>query len=101
MVHSTAPVFGGGGNWVGERRLPVWKSQEEGVVLVVLNSGELSVDDASTFVQVLRYYHVHVTERKKVVEVILQGYCGNRCFLLERACYDDAVDTVGCGFGDS
>ena len=34
MVHSTAPVFGGGGNWVGDRRLSIWKSPEEGVVLV-------------------------------------------------------------------
>ena len=49
-MHYTAPVFSGGGDRVGERRLPVWKLQEEGVVLTVLNCGELAVDHTSTFV---------------------------------------------------
>ena len=38
-MHSTAPVFSGGGNWVGEGRLPIGKLQEEGVILVVVNCG--------------------------------------------------------------
>ena len=49
-MHSTAPVFSAGGDRVGERRLPVWKLQEEGFVLTVLNCGVLAVDHTSTFV---------------------------------------------------
>ena len=49
-MHSTAPVFSGSRDRVGERRLPIWKLQEEGVVLIVLDCGELAVDHTSTFV---------------------------------------------------
>ena len=35
---------------VGECRLPIWKLQEEGVVLTVLDGRQLAVDHTSTLV---------------------------------------------------
>ena len=50
IVHSTAPVFSDSGDRVGERRLPIWKLQEEGVVLTVLDGCQLAIDHTSTLV---------------------------------------------------
>ena len=99
-MHSTAPVFSGAGDRVGERRLPVWKLQEEGVVLTVLSCGELAVDHTSTFVWILSYNDAHVAKREKVVDIILQAYRRHRCFLLEGTGNHDVVDTICSGTGD-
>ena len=98
-MHSTAPVFSGGGNWVREGRLAVGELQEECVVLIVLNGGELTVDHTSPFVKILRNDHAHVAKREKVVDIILEGNCGHRCSVLEHASHDYAVDTICWGAG--
>ena len=38
-------------------------------------------------------------EREKLLDVILQGDCGNRCFVLEHPSDDYAVYSLGSGVG--
>ena len=74
IVHSTMPVFSDGGDRVGERRLPIWKLQEEGVVLTVLDGRQLAVDHTSTLAKILSDHDAHVAKRQEVVDIIFQGY---------------------------
>ena len=82
-MHSTEPVFRGGCDWVSERGLPVRELQDEGVVFVVHNICELAVDDACVFVEVLGHDDVHVLERQKLLDVILDWDGGNRCLFVK------------------
>ena len=74
VVDSTAPVFSDGSDRVGERRLPVRKLEEEGVVVTVLDGCQLPVDDAGTLVKGLSDDDVHVAKREEIVDIIFERY---------------------------
>ena len=72
VVDSSAPVFSDGSDWVGKRRLPVRKLEEEGVVVAVLNGGQLPIDDTGTLIKVLSHHDTHVAKREEIVHVIFE-----------------------------
>ena len=71
-MHSTEPVFRGGCYWISERSLAVRELQKDGVILVVDNVCQLSVDDAHAFVKILSHDDAHVFERQKLFDVIFE-----------------------------
>ena len=74
VVDSTAPVFSDGSDRVGKRRLPVRKLEEQGVVVAVLNGGQLPIDDTGTLIKVLSHHDAHVAKREEIVPVIFERY---------------------------